>query len=197
MSAPNIFVSYRRGVDNSDARGLQREIEAALGADSVFLDVEDMAQKAGLDFHVLLERQIAQCSAFVAVIGQGWIDAMPRLHNDDDWVRAETRQALARKDIRVIPVLIDGAPFPGKDDLPEDLLPLLRRNALVLRHGDYRNDIKKIIANLQGRRRPPWVVPAIAGGIAACLILGFTFREELIDARCKMSDQPWEISYCG
>ena len=71
MSAPNIFVSYRRGVDNSDARGLQREIEAALGADSVFLDVEDMAQKAGLDFHVLLERQIAQCSAFVAVIGQG------------------------------------------------------------------------------------------------------------------------------
>jgi hypothetical protein len=51
-----------------------------------------------------------------------------RLDNPEDFVRIEIATALSRE-VRVIPVLLDGASMPRTTDLPDDLKPLVRRNA--------------------------------------------------------------------
>ena len=70
----------------------------------------------------------------VAVMGPRWLsartnDGNPRLYNPTDYVRIEIESALKR-DIRVIPVLVDGASMPRQSDLP--LHALARRNAVEI-----------------------------------------------------------------
>ena len=64
----------------------------------------------------------------IAVIGKGWLiscdqEGQRRLDNPEDFVRIEIATALKR-DIRVIPVLVDGASMPRSRDLPDDLKAL-------------------------------------------------------------------------
>ena len=61
----------------------------------------------------------------LAVIGNSWLDAVDehnrrRLNDPDDLIVLEIANALQRN-IRVIPVLVEGAPQPRRDDLPEIL----------------------------------------------------------------------------
>ena len=61
----------------------------------------------GVDFVKALDEQVAQASAFIAVIGPGWTDlknaeGQRRLDQPNDHVRIEIESALKR-DIRVIP----------------------------------------------------------------------------------------------
>ena len=54
-------------------------------------------------------------------------------------MRLEIERALARDGVEVIPVLVDGARLPPREELPESLLALRRRNAFELsdRRWDY------------------------------------------------------------
>ena len=54
----------------------------------------------------------------------------PRIADTQDFVRLEVETALRRRDVRVIPLLVDGARMPHSEDLPEELRTLTRRNAL-------------------------------------------------------------------
>jgi hypothetical protein len=54
-----------------------------------------------------------------------------RLESREDFVRLEIATALERN-IRVIPVLIQGTSLPRSTDLPDDLKTLSRRNALEI-----------------------------------------------------------------
>jgi hypothetical protein len=72
-------------------------------------------------------------SHFLA-IGPHWITCSNglggrRLDNPEEFVRMEIAAAL-RRNIRVIPVLVDGASTPRSHDLPDDLESIVRRNAL-------------------------------------------------------------------
>ena len=58
-------------------------------------------------------------------------------------MRIEIATALKR-DIRVIPVLVDGASMPPSGDLPDDLQALVRRNALQLSHDRFRTDAERL-----------------------------------------------------
>ena len=58
----------------------------------------------------------------IIAIGPDWAtgsDGTKSLDDEGDWIRIETIKALSRDDLRVVPVLLDGAPFPD---------PLGRRN---------------------------------------------------------------------
>jgi hypothetical protein len=64
----------------------------------------------------------------LAVVGKGRLSSSDleghrRLDNPDDFVRLEIAKALKR-DIRVIPVLVDGVSMPQPRGLPEDLKTL-------------------------------------------------------------------------
>jgi hypothetical protein len=132
--------------------------------------------KPGMDFVKQLDTQVSQCQVLLAVIGRHWVDAKDhdgqrRLDSDNDYVRIELASALKR-DIPVIPVLVDGAVMPSEDSLPDDLKPLARRHALELRHTRFNADADAImhaLEQLAPPRRFPWQL-IVAGTIVAASV---------------------------
>jgi hypothetical protein len=64
----------------------------------------------------------------VVLIGDVWLSAKDhtgqrRLDSPKDWVRLEIETAL-RRDIPIIPVLVQGAPMPSEDELPASISDL-------------------------------------------------------------------------
>jgi hypothetical protein len=112
--AGKIFISYRRDDSIGTAGRLHDRLAQAFGRNNLFMDVEHVP--AGVDFVDHLHSQVAACDVFLAVIGLNWLNAKDdegrrRLDNPDDFVTIEIAAALARN-IRVIPVLVDGARIP-------------------------------------------------------------------------------------
>src|SRR4029453_6520807 len=68
--------------------------------------------------------------------------------NEEDFVRMEIIAALQRK-IRVIPVLVGGAQMPQKQDLPQALAPLSRRNAIELSEVHFHADVNRLIETIE------------------------------------------------
>src|SRR5262249_512493 len=106
------------------------------------MDVD--AIEPGVDFVKALDEQVAACIAFIAVIGPRWLnvrnnDGNPRLDDPRDYVRVEIESALKR-DIRVIPVLVDGASMPQPSALPPSLQALGRRQAVEIAHPRFAAD---------------------------------------------------------
>jgi hypothetical protein len=91
------------------------------------MDIDAIA--LGEDFVEVIENTVAKCDVLIAVIGNNWLISKDdqgnrRLDNPEDFVRMEIGTALKRN-IRVIPVLVDGAEMPRSTDLPEDLKRLV------------------------------------------------------------------------
>src|SRR5262249_16019936 len=103
---------------------------------------------AGVDFVDYLHSQVAACDVFLAVIGPNWLDAKDdsgrrRFDNPDDFVTIEIAAALARN-IRVIPLLADGALRLKADNLPDSVKPLARRNAVEVRNTHFGRDAEAL-----------------------------------------------------
>ena len=121
-----IFISYRRADSAGYAGRIYDRLTAHFGEDAVFMDVDTI--EAGVDFVEVLQNAVQSCDVLVALIGRGWLDIKDaagkrRLDNPEDFVRIEIAAALSR-DIRVIPVLVDGASMPRSTELPDNLKPL-------------------------------------------------------------------------
>ena len=148
---PTIILSYRR----DDSAGVTGRIFDRLvqefGSDRVFMDIDSMP--AGVDFHEHLQAILADCGALLVVIGKSWRSQRKgqpaRIMDPDDWVRIEVETALERG-IPVVPLLIDGATLPSRDQLPEALWPLLRRNALPVDSGrDFHAQLTRLVRDLR------------------------------------------------
>jgi formylglycine-generating enzyme required for sulfatase activity len=113
----------------------------------------------GANFAKVLGEEVAKCDVLLAIIGPGWIDARDedgrrRLDNPHDFGRIEIAAALKR-DIPVIPVLLQGTRAPKADQLPDDLKELALRNGLDVRHASFHADMDKLIRGLGGQRATP------------------------------------------
>ncbi len=131
------------------------------GESNVFMDVDSI--EPGIDFSQAIERAVQKCDVLLALIGRVWLSEIDehgrrRLDDPDDLVVLEIKSALDR-DIRVIPVLIDGAAAPRRDDLPEGLAPLARRNAIRLDHDTFRSDIGPLLNVLNQTRTASMSAP--------------------------------------
>ena len=127
--APKIFINYRRDDSIGMAGRLHDRLAQTLGRNKLFMDVDDIPP--GDRLRSVSERQVAACHAMLVVIGPNWLTAKDeagqrRLDQPDDFVAIEIAAALAR-DIRVIPVLVEGARMPKASELPDSLKPLARR----------------------------------------------------------------------
>lgn len=147
MSANKIFVSYRRQDASGEAGRLVDHLEEVFGDESVFLDVETL--EAGLDFVQAIDQALNSCKVLIAIIGPHWInikdaDGNLRLFNEGDFIRIEIAAALERN-IRVIPVLVNGAKMPSNSALPEDLKALNRRHAHELSSSRWKYDTDQLI----------------------------------------------------
>lgn len=145
-----IFISYRREDAEGQAGRLFGDLANHFGDDTVFMDVT--AIEPGRDFRRVIDEQVASCSVLLAVIGKNWIDAkdeagLRRLEDPMDFVRLETASALKR-DIPVVPVLIQGARIPRAEQLPGDLAELAYRNGVELTHARWDSDVQVLIKAL-------------------------------------------------
>lgn len=142
-----VFISYRRQEAAPYARSIREELSRRLGSERVFMDLDSI--EVGVDFAEAIQRAIDACQVLLAVIGPQWAtvtdaEGRRRLDDPDDTVRREIEAGLAR-DIRVIPVLLDGTPMPRHQQLPHSLWPLTRRNALDLSYIRYPDDIRRLL----------------------------------------------------
>jgi hypothetical protein len=172
-----IFINYRRDDAPGVAGRLYDHLAKSFSRRDLFIDVD--AIKPGLDFVKQLDTQVSQCDVLLALIGPHWLKAEDeqggqRLQGDRDYVRIEIAAALKR-DIPVIPVLINGADMPVEDELPEDLKSLSRRHALDLRHTRFAADADAIAAALKDalpKRKSRWPYMAVAACLVASIALG-------------------------
>jgi hypothetical protein len=145
-----IFISYRRQIDAAIA-GRISDLLIAERAFDIFMDVD--ARRFGHDFVSLITGEVAKCDVLLAVIGRDWLDTHDdagdrRLDDPNDWVRLEIATALKRE-IPVIPILVDGAKIPKAAQLPTDLQQLPRRIAFELRNAYFRTDIDGLVQQLK------------------------------------------------
>ena len=140
-----VFINYRRDDSTAFAGRLYDLLVTALGREKVLIDVERI--DLGLDFRAAIEATIAQCDIVLVVIGPEWLQS-GRLNNPDDFVRLEIETALRLAKI-VIPVLAGDARMPKASDLPESIRPIIRRQAVSLRHERFRSDAQSLIHAIQ------------------------------------------------
>jgi TIR domain len=150
-SGLRIFLNYRRE-DAADAAGrLSDALAAHFGTGHVFMDID--AIEPGVDFEEVVNEAVGKCDVLIAVIGRHWLTVVDhrgrrRLDNPDDYVRMELQAALDRN-VRVIPVLVQGVDMPSSDDLPDALKKLARRNAVEVSSTRWRYDIGRLTAALE------------------------------------------------
>lgn len=142
-----IFISYRRADSAGYAGRIYDRLVAHFGEDAIFMDVDTI--EGGVDFVKVLEDAVQSCDVLIALIGRQWLNIKDkggkrRLDNPEDFVRIEIATALKRN-IRVIPVLVDGIDMPQATELPESLKLLARRNALQVNHHAFNPDVYRLI----------------------------------------------------
>ena len=153
-----IFISYRREDTAGRAGRLFDALVGRFGERDVFQDVAGIAP--GADFDRAIDAAIHRSDVVLVIIGEDWATlsgpAGRRLDAHDDYVRREVAAALT-SGVPVVPVLVGGATMPVAAQLPDDLAPLARRQAVIVRDDTWHQDIDALVRRLQheGGDRPP------------------------------------------
>jgi hypothetical protein len=147
---PRVFMSYRRDDTDYPAAWLFAELARHFDKDQVFKDVDSI--ELGDDFAEVITNAVASCDVLLALIGRRWLtatdqDGRRRLDDPDDFVRLEIEAALTRN-VRVIPILVEGAQMPQAGELPPSLAKLARRQALELSSSRFGLDAQRLLRTL-------------------------------------------------
>lgn len=176
-----IFISYRREDSEGYAGRVFDRLSAHFGRDALFMDIDTIPP--GEDFVEFIERHVQACDVVIALIGQRWLKSKKgrrrRLDDPEDFVRLELAAAIKRK-IPIIPTLVAGAPMPGKQDLPDQLVPFTRRQALEMSSKRFHHDVDRLIKALE-RIVGPAEAPAPDGEQPTPTEAGAVFQDTLKD----------------
>jgi TIR domain len=188
---PSIFISYRREDTSGEAGRLADDLAERFGRSSVFIDVDAIAP--GADFEARIHQALDASQLAVVLIGNRWLtsklpDGTRRLDDSGDYVRQEIAAALARDDVTVVPMLVEGAGMPAAAVLPADISGLSKRNALELSTKRWNYDLGRLVEVAErhdrgwrralrsvprwARRGAPIAALALAGAIAAIVATG-------------------------
>lgn len=146
-----VFISYRKSDSAGFTGRLFDHLSRHFGPEQVFMDVDDIAR--GADYPQVIEGAVGQASAMVVVIGRQWLactDARGNRRLDDpaDWVRNEVAAGL-RREILVLPVLVDGATMPAADQLPPDIARLAFKQAGEISNSRWEYDLGQVTQSLE------------------------------------------------
>jgi len=208
----SIFVSYRREGGSGFAGRIEADLQRRFGPDEVFRDVDDLA--SGEDFVQGLQRALRNCRVLVVVVSKTWLNAAAaggarRLDDPRDFVRQEIAAALARDDVHVIPVLVEGARMPSEADLPDELKPLARRQALELADSRWDYDMSRLADNIAatlghprqlgvGKRRVVLAAAAVVLAVAAVAGWRYLSRPPDLDGTWDLPNGSyWSIRQSG
>jgi len=190
---PGIFISYRRGETAYPAGWLFDRLVQHFGAVQIFKDVDSI--QLGDDFVEVITRAVGSCDVLLALVGDRWLtitdaQGQRRLDDPNDFVRLEIEAALTRN-VRVIPILVDGASMPRADELPASLAQLERRQALELSPSRFDYDTSRLLKVLDATlAAEPW------GEIPGYSVAAKTGTAQLWDAKAHCLCQ-YGSSYIG
>ncbi|TDH21433.1 TIR domain-containing protein [Segetibacter sp. 3557_3] len=146
----NIFISYRRHDTAGEAGRLVDSLKQHFSDEEIFIDIDTI--QPGLDFTEVISESLKKCDVLLALIGPEWLasnaEGKRRIDNPDDFIRLEIAEALKRN-IRVIPVLVDNAELPEAADLPADLKGLIRRQAYEVSNKRWKFDVEELVKSLK------------------------------------------------
>jgi hypothetical protein len=170
---PGIFISYRRDDSLGHAGRLHEALTSALGDAAVFRDLDDI--EPGMDFVRTISDTIAAADTLLVVIGPRWLlpDGTGRRRIDDpaDFVHIEIVEAL-RRNIRIVPILLNNATLPRESDLPEPLRPLARYQAMEISDQRWDYDVGRLLKILgYNRSRRLFAFAAIIALVGVALFL--------------------------
>ena len=148
----NVFLSYRRKDTKQTAGRIADNLDNLTYIKHVFIDVYEI--EPGADFVKRIVEAMHQSTHCLVLIGNDWIGAKPnkreaRIHDEDDPIRLEVVNALA-SDAEVIPVLIDDAIMPTKEELPQDISSIALLNAVLVRHTSFKRDFASLVEAITG-----------------------------------------------
>jgi hypothetical protein len=143
----NIFINYRVHDTAGETGRLVDKLKQYFNADQIFMDIDKI--EPGVDFTKAISNSLESCDIMLAVIGPRWLGInqetnSSRIKDPNDWVKTEISTALER-DIRVVPVLVDGGQLPASEELPEDLQPLLLRQTYEISNKRWDYDTEQLI----------------------------------------------------
>jgi hypothetical protein len=154
MASPAIFISYRREDSIGHAGRLFDRLVEQFGKERIYRDIDTI--QAGENFVEAVRQKINVSDVVLALIGPRWLTVTDdegrwRLADENDLVRMEIATGLERN-IRVIPVLLQGASMPRAKDLPGALAGLAQRNAFEIRDTHFDQDVAQLVDALA----PTW-----------------------------------------
>jgi TIR domain-containing protein len=128
-----VFISYRREDTAAGyAAFIHRELAREPGTQA-FRDVDSLP--FGVDWEEHIRAALRDCDVAFVLIGSLWLTAADergrrRLEDPADVLRLEVAEVIARRRVRVIPVVFGSARMPKADELPPDIRPLASKQAL-------------------------------------------------------------------
>jgi hypothetical protein len=143
-----IFICYRRDDSAAFAGRIYDRLSQKYGREAIFKDVDSIP--LGVNFKVHLDSVVKRCDVVLVLVGERWLEtgksaSATRIHSPRDFVRIELESALKR-DIPVIPLLIEDAEMPSEDDLPPEIKDFAYRNGMSIRHDPYfHRDVDQLI----------------------------------------------------
>jgi Tol biopolymer transport system component len=147
VSPPRIFISYRRKDTAGYAGRLYDALAMRFDEERIFMDIDQIPIAS--DFRQVIADALARTDLVLVLIGPSWLSITDRsgrrrLDDPGDLVRLEIIESL-RRNVRVLPVLVQGAPMPSPEDLPAPLAGLARIQALELSDRRWRSDLDELL----------------------------------------------------
>jgi len=144
--AYEIFICYRRKDTAGYAGRLHEHLKTEYGVEGVLFDVATEGDAELLRGWV--QRVVPQSAVVLVLMGDRWLDSQSgrrRIDDPNDIVRFEIELALSQS-VPIIPVLVDGAPFPTVAELPEPIKRLLEFKAYPLSNANWDGELKTILS---------------------------------------------------
>ena len=152
----SVFICYRRGDTRFAAGRLAGDLQDHFGPERVYRDVVDI--EVARPWAEQIQQAIGSSAVVLVVIGSEWLapdkDGNRRLDDPDDTLRTEVATAL-RQGVPVVPVLIEDARMPERDELPEELKPLAAIQGRRLADADWSHHFERLLQDLERSGMPP------------------------------------------
>ena len=166
--SPKVCISYRRADSMAITGRIFDRLVSHFGADAIFMDIDDIP--FGVDFREHIDNTIRKSDVLVAVVGPAWLGprsgAENRICEATDPVAIEIQTALERQ-VRIVPVLVDGTVMPDEAQLPGRLAAFANLNAVEISSGrDFTIHIDRLIRAVAVLTGEADAVPAGAGALA-------------------------------
>jgi TPR repeat protein len=157
-----ITISYRREDSGVITGRIFDRLVGRYGRESIFRDIDNIP--LGVDFRQHINHVLDQSDIVLAIVGPQWIGprrGQSRLANEADPVRVEI-EAVLRRDVPLIPVLVLRAAMPQVAQLPDSLQDFAYRNGIQVDAGqDFDSHITRLIRAMdslleaKGAGQPP------------------------------------------